>query len=41
MTIGTNDARGAVTTPKHVVLKMLIASTVLTAMALTLAAVFH
>lgn len=38
MTIETNKARAGETTQHHVVLKMLIASTFLTAMALALAA---
>jgi len=38
MTIETDKARAGVTSPHHAVLKMLIASTFLTAMALGLAA---
>ena len=41
MTIETDKARAAETTPNHVVLKMLVASTFLAAAALTITAVLH
>ncbi|WP_297585461.1 hypothetical protein [Roseibium sp.] len=41
MTIDTDKVRAAETTPHHVVLKMLVASTVLAAAALAITAVLH
>lgn len=41
MTIDTDKVRAAETTPHHVVLKMLIASTFLAAAALALAAILN
>lgn len=41
MTFETNKVRGAETTPHHVVLKMLLVSTFLTATALALVALVH
>jgi len=41
MTIDTDKARGAETTPHHVVLKMLLVSTCLAAAALAVTALVH
>lgn len=41
MTIDTNKARAAENSPHHIVLKMLIASTFLTAAALAVTAMLH
>lgn len=41
MTIDTNKVRAAETTPHHVVLKMLVTSTILAAAAMAITAVIH